>query len=305
MVDYNLFLSKYYPTKEKQQKDDIIRFLKYVDKLAEEAPLSELLQSDTFLCRTFFIRKSNAVSRPHYQKIKGYLINLFDFIGVDSTVPSREEVLTSQQVISLFPDLNAVLDLVDYVGNLKLQDYNPSIDLVHLKSTFILAWYGMSAAEIASLPKKNLRTLPEGIYRIYFPDAETEKYVDIPKQYFDILDALRFADGYRGLPTGKKQLFKGSDDFLFRPVNVNTSIKPEQVTLTFFRFNREIPPEKHQFVNLNNLRKNALFVDIYNDSSDSSLLEKIMKHMNCNDIMAYGYKKQYEYWVKLFHKKEI
>ncbi len=58
-------------------------------------------------------------------------------------------------------------------------------------------------------------------------------------------------------------------------------------------------------MNLNNLRKNALFVNIYNDSSESSLLEKIMKHMNCNDIMAYGYKKQYEYWVKLFHKKEI
>lgn len=301
MMDYDIFLAKYYSTAGEQKIDDIKRFLSNVESLLGEKDPQESFKDKGFLCKTFFLQKASSISRPHYQKIKEYLINLLDYFNIEMSIPSREEVLESQEVIAFFKDLDSLLDFIDKIGADKLQGYNPIKDLAYIKSIVILGWYGFTTQEIASMPKRNLMYISGGTFRVFRPNSPDREYVDVSQRAFDILSYLQDCEGYRSLPYGKYMPFKGDDYFLFRPTRGDQEVTEATIIQTIKRFNKEIPSTSGVTINFRNLKKNALFVAVYEDKSDESATKKIMRHMNCSLNLAIGFNKQYYRWVEIFH----
>ena len=83
MINYEDFVARYYPTANTARQNDIERFLDNLTDIIGETPLKDALKNTQILCSAFYLQKAgNNISRPHYQKIKEYLINLFDFVGV-------------------------------------------------------------------------------------------------------------------------------------------------------------------------------------------------------------------------------
>ena len=79
------------------------------------------------------------------------------------------------------------------------------------------------------------------------------------------------------------------------------TVEDTHIVQTIYRFNSSIPQNFNHAINFRKLRKNALFVEVYNDTSDKLLVEKIADHMACTRRVARGYKLEYDRWVKLYH----
>ena len=167
MIDYQDFAARYYPSANTARQNDITRFLDNLAEIIGETPLADALKNTQVLCAAFYLQKAgNNISRPHYQKIKEYLINLLDFVGVDATVPTREEVLASQDTICYFCGINELLEFVDKVGNSALANYNPTTDLVRVKSVCVLGWLGFTPDEIADIKVRDLTPIDLSGYKV-------------------------------------------------------------------------------------------------------------------------------------------
>ncbi len=302
MLDFDVFITRYYPTANESKVNDITRFLNNVVSLLGDKPLEESLKNKTFLCKTFFLQKvGGSVSRPHYQKIKDYILNLLDYCGVQADIPSREDVLASQEVITFVKDLDALLDFIDSVGADKLNGYHPIKDLPYIKSIVILGWYGFDAQEIAEMPK-NILSASMNEYYIINPYLPDKSRIEISARAYQIISYLENCSGYRTLPSGKVRNFCGFDEFMFRPLSKGAqAISADSIAQAIKRFNKEIPFTSDFAINFRTLKKNAYFVKVYEDKSDLTVTKKIMKHMGCSLKMAIGFNKQYYKWVELFH----
>jgi hypothetical protein len=320
MIDYKAFVAKYYSSSSDVKKRDVERFLAHVERLAsfqENAKtrrvlksLPELLTDKRFLCKTFFMQKTNAVSRSHYQKIKNYLLNLFDYLDVCSVVPSQEKVADSREIVYFFKDLDDVFGFVDLVGFAKMDNYDPSEDLIFIKAIAILAWYGFSMQEIVDVRKSDLIAI-DGAYGVYLStseDTETanssdKKLIPMTKQAFDILSFCSSLEMYRSFPSGKVQVLKGDPHLLFRPAYVDCDeLKKEYPIYLMKYFNNAAADVSDKILSIKNLRKSALFETIREDKTDRSLIEKIMGYTKCPINHAYAYRKQYSRWAELFYK---
>lgn len=302
MMDYKLFLTTYYPNANDQRVDDVARFFSYVESILDSKPIEEALIDKGFLCKAFYLQETSGISKPHYLKIKDYLTNLFDYYKVKSEVPSREDVIASQTTICYFKDLDNLLDFIDYVGEIRLSNYNKRVDLANIKTVAALGWYGLTTQEITILPRFCVGRNDTEFW-LAKPDGTR---VAISERVFNIISTLRSLDEYRGLPSGRKIIFKGDDTYLFRATTATCeSITEDHIIQIIRRFNGAIPPTCNNALNFRKLRKNALFEIVYNDNSDELLVHKIMKHMECNRRVAQGYKLEYDRWVELYHKDEI
>lgn len=300
MLDCKLFLEKYYPNANEQKANDIARFIAYVKSILGTTPVEEALKDYKFLCKTFYLQKTGGIVYSHYLKIKDYLLNLFEYYGVESTVPSREDVIAAQTTVCYFKDLDDLLDFIDYVGELKLDNYNKRIDLANIKTVAVLGWYGLTTQEIATLPNACIGTA-DGSFWVYKPDGSR---IEISEHAYSIISILRSLDEYRGFPSGRKIIFKGDNTHLFRTKTSSCEVITEDHIIQIIRrFNDAIPPTCNNAINFRKLKKNALFETVYNDTSDQLVIHKIMKHMECNRNVAQGYKLEYERWLNLYHNE--
>lgn len=301
-MNFDAFIAKYYDNSTSAKKQDVKRFLQYVKEAIGDCDIATALSDKNLLCRLFFLWKSNTISRSHYQKIKEYLCNLLDYFNVNTQIPSRVDVINSQEMTCYFRDLPSILSFIDAVGSNKLPNYNKQCDLVILKSIVILGWYGFSSKEIADMPKGNLEY--GDICKIFKPSypADGQPYVEITRDEFLVLSALETLEEYQGLPSGKLQRLKGNPDKLFRSTKDESDIDESDIIQTIKRFNKIVPITKNMVINFRNLNKNAKFVSIFEDKSDEALLTKIMKYMNCSKNAALNYRDQYCNWVETYHR---
>lgn len=303
MIDYQDFAARYYPSANTARQNDITRFLDNLAEIIGETPLADALKNTQVLCAAFYLQKAgNNISRPHYQKIKEYLINLLDFVGVDATVPTREEVLASQDTICYFRGINELLEFVDKVGNSALANYNPTTDLVRVKSVCVLGWLGFTPDEIADIKVRDLTPIDLSGYKVTNKSGTYEVY----GQPFTALYYLSGLKEYNGLPSGRRIILKGSDEYLFRPTDANCEkLDGGQIIQIIKRFNNCIPRSMKTSIVFRNLHKNALFIEVYNDTTDKSLINKITSIMGCTLNYAFSYRDQYMKFVEALENNKI
>ncbi len=303
MIDFKDFVERYYPSANIAQRNDIKRFLDNLLKIIGDTPLNEALKNTQVLHNSFYLQKvGNDISRPHYQKIKGYLNNLIDFLDINSTIPTREEVLTSQNTMSYFKGIDDLFDFIDKVGNSLLADYDPTKDLVRIKSICVLGWLGFSPDEIANIKIDDLSRVDTIGYRLINKMGSHEIY----GKSFLALFYLTELKEYSALPSGKKTSIKGNEEYLLRPTVANCEkLDGEAIIQIIKRFNNCIPPSMKTSIMFRNLYKNALFIEVYNDKSDKSIIQKIISVMRCSPNYALNYKAQYIKFAENLDKNKI
>lgn len=301
-LDFDAFVGKYYPNAGEQRLSDVRRFLAHVSELAADSDLPDKFADRDFLCNAFYMQRLSSITRTHYQKIKEYLLNLFDWYNVKIEVPTQEEVIEFTQVYAYFRNLESALRFIDNVGELRLVNYNSSQDLVIVKSIFILGWYGLSLKEIVSLKKVDISKGTNGYGIVCVGD----KRIIVDTISIDVLMNLKYLDSYKSLPNGTTKTLKGCEDYLFRPTAANCDGVAETHIAQFLkRFNDNVPRHLHQNIAFRNIYRNAKFVDVYNDKSTDSLLQKIEKHTSCSPKQAFSYRTQYLAWVELINQNKI
>ena len=304
MIDCIEFTNKYYPSASSVRKNDIERFLNNLSELIGNTPIEKALQDKQLLCRSFYLQKACDVSRPHYQKIKEYLVNLFHYLGVDGTVPTRAEVMKSQNLVGYFRSINSLLKFIDEVGKLRLLNYDPTRDLVRVKAICVLGWIGFSLEDIFNLKKTDL--IP--IDNVGFKIRKGKEEYDIFGEPFAVLFYLQSLESYHALPSGKKTILKGNEDYLFRPTDsrVEKFNNAQQGVQIIKRFNACIPKTSSSYIVFRNLHKNALFLEVYEAKPmEKDLLGTLMSIMNCTFNYALSYKEQYLKFVEALESNRI
>lgn len=303
MFDFCSFLQKYYPNANHIKVTDVKRFLENLNNLAQGKDIDSLLQDKSFICKTFFLQKAgNNISRSHYQKVKEYLINLFDYLGIDTIIPTREEVIVSSNMIGYYRSLDHLLSYIDSIGELHLVFYNPKADLIRLKGLCVLGWHGFSLEEITNIKKNELINISNYGIKINTNHGEFEFY----DESFRVLFYLKDLEEYNGLPSGRKIILRGNDEFLFRPVDSDCNqLDTNKLIQIIKRFNACTPPHKNSII-FRNLYKNAAFLKIYHSNDNGkALIEKIMDEMHCTYNYALSYKQQYLNFVDAFESGKI
>lgn len=304
MIDQKVFVEQYYPSANDARKNDVIRFLDNLTELVGNTPIAEALKDKQLLCNAFYVQKAgNNISRPHYQKIKEYLLNVFKHVGVNANVPSREEVIASQESISYFRGLNELLSFIDDVGKEVLKnDYNPTQDLVRVKAVCVFGWLGFTPDDIANLKIRDLSPIGLEGYSVSGRGGSFEIY----GHPFSAVYYLSDLESYKGLPTGRKVILKGNDEYLFRPTDSNCEkLDGGQIIQIIKRFNMSVPRSMKTSIIFRNLHKNELFLEIYNDTSKQTLINKITSIMGCTLNYAFNYRDQYLEFVKALENNEI
>lgn len=301
MLDCNAFIAKYYPNATEFQSTDITRFINRFNEVVGDNTPETTLTDTGMLCRLFYLQRLSSITRTHYQKIKEYILLLFDWFGVDSAVPSREEVIKSGEFICYFKDLKSAMLFIDEVGESKLPDYNPLADLITIKSLFILGWYGLSLNEISCL-KKSAVSMHDKIGYVNLDDRN----VEIDESSANVLMSLKYLDSYKSLPNGKMKYFKGGEEFMFRATAGDCEqVKEDHLVQMLKRFNSQVPFYLKQNIAFRYIHVNAMFVEIYDDKTDKPLIDKITQVTKCSPKQAYSYKTQYLAWVEMIDKKII
>lgn len=293
----NDFIDKYYPTASETKIEDISRWTKNFNRLLKDEAPEKAFNDEAFLCRTFYITKSGGISRGHYQKAKDYLKSALDFYGTQANIPTREKVICAQEKICYFKDLKSVINFIDSVGSSVLDNYNKSLDLLNLKSLVILIWHGFRINDLAEIKVTDIKCDEQGFYVLH-----EDKTINITQDEYKILQGLTSIDSIRGLPSGRTTYFNGREEFLFRSKSPNSTIDESSFKQLINRFNNNIGFSENA-LSILKLRKNAMFVNIFNDNSDEKLINKIAKWTGATSEsrLVYGYKKEYEWWLSLYH----
>lgn len=295
MLECDAFLRSYYPSAVDFQSKDVSRFINRVNEVID-GDNYEGLKDKATVCKLFYLQRLSSITRTHYQKIKEYLINLYDWLDVAGVIPSHEEVIKAGEYICFFRDLDSALKFIDNVGSLKLKNYNPLEDLVTIKTIYILGWYGLSLSDVAGLKKDDVQRKKNGDGYIEVPNGK----IEIQKEYFDIIEAQKRLISYQSLPNGILRTLKGSEAYLFRTTSEDCEeIKSEHIVQMLKRFNANVPFYLKQNIAFRYIRTNALFVDIYRDTSDKPLIKKVEDATKCSPKQAYSYRTQYLAWVEM------
>jgi hypothetical protein len=287
--------------KAEEEKVAFRRWLEYVESIKKDDEITDVLKNSAFLRRTFYMRKTGTISRAHYYKVKEYLANLLAFYFISVPLPTHDEVLDSQEFICFFKGLRDVINLIDEVGSSKWNGYSAQWDLLFIKSIVILGWHGFTPLEIAHIKKRSVFSADKNGVAQYLIQMEKGETVEILEWEYIILKNLSHSVAHKGLPAGKQRVYKGDDTQLFRPlIHTQDTISERDIIQALKRFNKEIPDGNYTAINFRNLRKNALFVDVFRDKTSGGVINKIMEHFGCNMTVAYGFEKQYKQWKDVF-----
>ena len=287
-------INEHFSNSSQSKKDDFRRWATKFVELCGSTPLSSV-QSDTkLLCKTFYLSDKSAVSRPSYQKVKEYLTVV---LGQDAIIPTREQVLESQEKTLYYKNLQSVIDLIDSVGASKLDNYDKDDDLLFIKSLTILGWHGFSTDEAAAL-KKTALTYQDNKFYI---NSSTGGGIEITKADYTILDAAANNLAHRRFPDGRKEEYQDSE-FLFRSYRADSDITTGNTLRQYLkRFNSHMADTGYA-ISFSALKRNSLFVRVHDDNSTQTTHQKIMHYAPCNSVVAYGYEAEYNRWKSLYHK---
>lgn len=304
MINSNDFTLRYYSTANPSRKAEVERFINGFAALSQGIPLPDALKDKSLLCRAFYLRKTGNISRSHYQKIKEYLLNLFDYVGISGAVPTRKEVMDSQETQYYFRGINEILHFIDNVGGRRISSYDPTRDLVRVKSICVLGWIGLTPAEISNLKLSDLIKIGSDGYKIISSKGTHEVYGE-PFTALYYLSSLR---EYNGLPTtgsrGRRIVLKGASEYLFKAQTPDCEkLDGLQIVQILNRFNSSASTGTS--ILFRNLYKNALFLEIYNDKSSKPLTTKITDTIGCTYSVALGYKVQYLQFAEAMDNNKI
>lgn len=305
MINNKEFADRYYPSANATRRYDIESFLDNINELVGSTPIATALKDKRLLCKVFYLQKAAGnISRPHYQKVKDYLLNIFDYVGIEGTVPSREDVIASRNTISYFRSINSLLHFIDGVGERKIDAYNPTTDLIRIKAICVLGWIGMSRSDISNLKRKDLTRIGMEGYSIKTSGGTFEIF----GEPFATLFYLYALDEYNSLPIGnsrgRKIFIKSTSEYLFRPQEENIEkLDEKQIINTINRFN--MGSDSDTTIVFRNLHKNALFIEIYNDKSDKPLINKIIDIVGCTYNVALSHRDQYLQFAEAMDNNKI
>lgn len=296
-MDTEAFIKQYFPEATDATVTRIRNWLKFVEEqLGEPITANALKSKDKKFYSALFIGETSTIANTKYFMVKRWLTYLFDYVGVDNIIiPEREETLDLAANKSFFKSLQELIDYIDYCGRTKIPNINPSINMLYLKSICILGWYGFSHIQMAEALNSDLVTF-EGNFCV----KRDGILIPLKFEEYNILKTFSMTDTHQSYPSGKIIYYKASK-YLFKVRNTSDSTGEEMVNidslkLAIKRFNNNNP--KKIDISLRKLRKNKLFIDIYNDKKDLPLCDKIMTHFNTGEDVALVLKKEYTSWLK-------
>jgi len=296
-MDTEAFLKQYFPTATDEAVTRITNWLKFTEEQLGEPITADALKSkDKRFYSTLFTGETSTVSNSKYFMIKGWLTNLLSYVGVENiSIPNREEALDLVANKGYFKSLQELIDYIDYCGKAKIPNVNPSINMLYLKSICILGWYGFSLEQMADVLNSDLVVF-EGDYCV----KKDGMLISLKSEEYNILKTLSMTDTYQGYPSGRIVYYKNSK-YLFRvrdtgAANTEEKVNIDSLKLAIKKFNNNNPQKID--ISLRKLRKNKLFIDIYNDKKDLPLYDKIMTYFNSSKDLTWLLKKEYTSWLK-------
>jgi hypothetical protein len=296
-MDTEAFLKQYFPTATDEAVTRITNWLKFTEEQLGEPITADALKSkDKRFYSTLFTGETSTVSNSKYFMIKGWLTNLLSYVGVENiSIPNREEALDLVANKGYFKSLQELIDYIDYCGKAKIPNVNPSINMLYLKSICILGWYGFSLEQMADVLNSDLVVF-EGDYCV----KKDGMLISLKSEEYNILKTLSMTDTHQGYPSGRIVYYKNSK-YLFRvrdtgAANTEEKVNIDSLKLAIKKFNNNNPQKID--ISLRKLRKNKLFIDIYNDKKDLPLYDKIMTYFNSSKDLTWLLKKEYTSWLK-------
>ncbi len=301
-IDCVEFTERYYSDSSEQIKNDVARFVKSFNATIET---QDQLADKVNVCKLFYSQTTGNISRSHYQKIKAYLLNVFDYLGESYAIPTREDVLNSQDSCVYFRSLDSLLDFIDEIGKIKIPMYNPTADLVRVKGVCIFGWLGLQTYEIATIKKTDLTMIGYDTYHINTCKGEFE----IKGKPFAALYFLYGLNEYNAIYEGsqtKKVYLKGNPIYLFRTKNDKLETPNGAAIKQILKRFVELKGDGYKAITFRELHKNALFVRLYNESASQPItLSKISEVLGCTTNSAIAYKQQYLQFVEAIETGKI
>ena len=283
-------------------KNNFTRWLLSIAKTFKDVDIRVALSDKASLCKMFYAYKNSSVNRQKYQQIKKDIQVLQDYYGITCPIPTREEVLATQETTILYKDLDSLLKFIDQAGKLKLEDYDEKRDLLNIKAIVILGWRGIMREEIVLIQKTDMRQ-EAGKYFI----TTARSNFEITQKEYEFLVWFSTLSEYRGFPIGRLVVLKGNEGYLFRGKKPDEDKNENSITKALDRFNDAVRDTGKAIV-FRYLRKNALFAELYDELKGAetpvNLTEQIKKKFNCEAKAALGYKVEYNLWIATFYKPQ-
>lgn len=238
-----------------------------------------LLSDKNELLKTFSSQRRGGVSKALYYSIKSHIKALSEYYSVKIEIPSYKEVLDSLVIVSMYKSLDSILNFINTV------ELDKTRDLLNIKKIVILGWNGLSLDEIALLKYENIINENDK----YF--ISLTKKINITENEYNIL-----------IKGGKKNgLVFTSTRGLPKSITSNT------LAASLKNFNNLINGTGKAIL-FRDLRKNALFVEVYKDEIvygelfESAKLRKAIKSkFNCGEKNAFGFAQEYEKWKEIYY----
>ncbi|MCL2847470.1 MAG: hypothetical protein FWE13_01790 [Firmicutes bacterium] len=279
--------------------DAFKEWLSELIKRSAESGLPASLRDDAFVLNSFFTnKKSDAVSRSQYYRIRGRLLFLGEqFNVVDIAIPDRDVVLKHSPSDIYFKDIDELLSFIDSAVKRKFVGYNPNTDNVLIKTISMLAWYGLSEGNMVEIQKSDVRNKSITSFDFDFSLLANKEH--------DVLNRLALSDYYNALPSGKQIMFTGDASYLFRPTRIKLDRIPvSEIAGQIKKFNLLIQNSK-QHISVKRLQKNGRFAKVLQDNSGLSDIEKIEKYFKCSrkdNKVAFAIVKDYQNWKENLNK---
>lgn len=289
----NEFYNKYFPNSSESTIKWNDSFINSFEEMTKGEDIKDALSNQKIVTNAFSMSSASCVSFPSYNRIAKILKCLIDFYGIkDVIIPSRNDISTASTT-QLFKNLDEALDIIDKAGIDKIESYDRNTDLVHIKAIATLVWYGFSEIEIINLLKKSL-VKDNDVCSI---KTEEDKVVYIPKKYFTILEDFSRTDYVKSL-SGKTSYYVGRDQYLFRAIRKSNTVGERLITQKLQLFNIAMPKYLTKKITMYSLKLSGKFESVYNnESNETNIIKRIMKALDCDQIIAKRYLIPYKTWI--------
>lgn len=236
---------------------------KYMDSIVDNFASvfsDERFDDLTRVGKIFCVNKS-VISRSQFYRIHPYVVTIYIYLydaqlsdhGTLDRVKSlrMSDISTTNNVgEAYFADLSSLLSRVDQVGS--FYDMSSKYDQIMLKSVVILAWHGLSSAEIAKVRKSDIR------------DGEVlrcdEPPVKVADEYLDVLKRCADTVSYHAFPSGKL-VNCATSPYLLRTSHGH--FDEEKIKQLVKRFNDVAKIKIERVLNLANIRRNGVFHSLF------------------------------------------
>ena len=262
---YAGWLNKFFPRLESQSKEEV----------------ASILLDEKALIKMFSSQERGGVSKSLYYYVQAHILALAEFCGLKReslNIPSRDTVLSALSVVTMYKDLDALMEFVDTVSR---ERHGKGKNPLNVKEVVILGWRGLSLEEAADLKKQEVVSDGEHCY------VSSARRVKITQKEYNILKARASAQS--------EFLFTSARDSAKR-IGANT------LAAALANFNKTAANTNRAIV-FRDLRKNAMFVEVRDEESlagsdfeAATLRQKLREKTGCDEKTAFGFALEYVKW---------